>query len=115
MSANFPRGAGLGRDADRRRPGLVDFDWTMQHGGRAQRREILRQLKAHKRQGNAEAGSALDALRDRYSPAAGDGAAKVWRIALPGRAPFRVICPQLATAAEILAQWTGADVEAVHD
>lgn len=104
---NYPKGAGLGRDANRRRPGLVDYDWTLQHGGRAQRREILRQLKTYKRQGHPEAAAMLRAL----APESG----KVWLVRLAGREPFRVICPQHATAAEIRAQWPGADVEVVHE
>lgn len=64
--ANFPRGAGLGRDANRSRPSLVDFDWTMANGSRAQRREILRQLKMYKRQGVPGASEALAELEARY-------------------------------------------------
>lgn len=104
---NFPKGAGLGRDTNRHRPGLVDFDWTMLHGGRAQRREILRQLKTYKRQGHPEAAGKLHELATETG--------KVWLVRLPGRDPFRVICPQRATAGEIRAQWPGADVEAVHE
>lgn len=104
---NYPRGAGLGRDANRRQPGLVDYDWAMQHGSRAQRREILRQLKVYKRQGHPEAAGMLHALANQTG--------KVWLVRLPDRDPFRVICPQRATADEIRAQWLGAAVEAVHD
>lgn len=103
---SFPKGAGLGRDSDRRRPGLVDYGWTMQHGSRAQRREIVRQLKVFKRQGHPEAAGMLHELSQ---------TGKVWLVRLPGRDPFRVICPQRATADEIRAQWPGADVEAVHE
>lgn len=104
---SVPKGAGLGRDANRRRPGLVDYGWTMQHGSRAQRREIVRQLKAYKRLGDPEAADMLQELTTETG--------KVWLVRLPGRDPFRVICPQRATADEIRAQWPGADVEAVHD
>lgn len=63
---NHPRGAGLGRDANRRRPGLVDYEWTMLHGSRAQRREILRQLRTAKRQGNPEAAAVLADFQARF-------------------------------------------------
>lgn len=64
--ANFPRGAGLGRDTNRSRPSLVDFDWTMANGSRAQRREILRQLKMYKRQGVPGAAEALADMEARH-------------------------------------------------
>ena len=63
---NFPKGAGLGRDANRQRPGLVDFDWTMANGSRAQRREILRQLKMYKRQGVPGAAESLADMEASY-------------------------------------------------
>ena len=103
---NFPKGAGLGRDSNRRKPSPVDYEWTMQHGSRAQRREIVRQLKVFKRQGHPEAEGILRELT----------AGKVWLVCLSGREPFRVICPQRATAAEVIAQWPGAVVKEVgHD
>jgi len=37
-----------------------------------------------------------------------------WRVSLPGREPFTVICPQRLTAHEVLQQWPGAMMEAVH-
>lgn len=64
--SDFPKGAGLGRDANRKRPGLVDYDWTMTNGSRAQRREIIRQLKMFKRQGHPEAAAMLAELEARY-------------------------------------------------
>lgn len=48
-SGNYPKGAGLGRDPNPQRPGLIDFNWAAVHGSRAQRREILRRMKEHVR------------------------------------------------------------------
>ena len=48
---DYPKGAGLGRDPTPKAPTPVDYTWTMQHGSRAQRREIVRQLKVFVRQG----------------------------------------------------------------
>ncbi len=108
MHANHPRGAGLGRDTNRRRPGLVDYGWTAENGSRAQRREILRQLKTAKRQGHPEA---AETLAD-FQTYATHRASLVWHVSIPGREPFTVICPQRVTAREILLQWPGAMVEA---
>lgn len=107
---NYPRGAGLGRDPNPHNPTLIDFDWTMQHGSRAQRREILRQLKTYRRQGVPGAAAALHGMRAH----AEHRTSLTWRVSLPGREPFTVICPQRATAHDILAQWPGAVVEAIH-
>lgn len=110
MSAgNFPKGAGLGRDPNPYNPTLIDFAWTAQHGGRAQRREILRQLKQHRRQGVPGADEALQAI-SRLSPVH-----RMWRVSVPGRAPFVVYCAQGATADEMLQQWPGATLEVAHD
>lgn len=108
MHANYPKGAGLGRDANPRQPGLVDYEWAMQHGSRAQRREILRQLKVAKRQGHPGAADTLAELQ----AYATRRASLAWRVSIPGREPFTVICPQRVTAHEILLQWPGAVVEA---
>lgn len=110
MSADFPRGAGLGRDTNRKRPGLVDYEWTMQNGSRAQRREILRQLKTAKRHGIPDAAGTLAEL-EAYTT---HRTSLAWIVSLPGRAPFTVICPQRVTAREILLQWPGALVEAAQ-
>lgn len=107
---NYPRGAGLGGDPGLRSGRLVDFGWTMQHGSRAQRREILRQLKTYRRQGMPGAGDALAELQT-YAE---HRTSLAWRVSLPGREPFTVICPQRATSHDILQQWPGAIVEAIH-
>ena len=106
---NFPKGAGLGRDPNPRNPTPIDFEWTMQHGSRAQRREIVRQLRQFKRQGVPGAADTLVYLQT-YAQQRNSLA---WRVSLPGRDPFTVICPQRATAHDILQQWPGAIVEAV--
>lgn len=63
MSApNHPKGAGLGHDPNPHSPTLIDFEWTMQHGSRAQRREILRLLKMYRRQGVPGSDEALRAI-----------------------------------------------------
>ena len=108
---DIPKGAGLGRDADRRRPGLVDYNFTMQHGSRAQRREILRQMKMYARQGVPGAAAELQ----RMTAFAEQRTALKWRVYLPDREPFVVVCPQRATANQIIAQWPGAAVEVVYD
>ena len=106
MSAgNYPKGAGLGRDANPHRPTLVDFEWAMQHGSRAQRREILRPLKMQSRQGVPGADEALRSL------AGMSRAHRMWRVSLPGRTPFTVFCAQGATADEMRQQWPGATLE----
>ena len=106
MSAgNYPKGAGLGRDPNPHNPTLIDFAWTAQHGSRAQRREILRLLKMQSRQGVPGAGEALQTL------AGTPRAHRMWRVSLPGRAPFTVFCAQGATADEMLMQWPGATLE----
>ncbi|MCK2128227.1 hypothetical protein MX652_16270 [Thauera aromatica] len=104
-TANFPKGAGLGRDPNPYNPTLIDFEWTMQHGSRAQRREILRMLKMQSRQGVPGAHAALRTL------AGMSRAHRMWRVSLPGRAPFTVFCAQGATADEMRAQWPGAALE----
>ncbi len=109
MSANFPRGAGLGRDSNPRNPSLIDFDWTAQNGSRAQRREIVRQLKTFKRKGLPGAAEALVDLEATDLRAR----RKSWRVSLPGRTPFNVICPQHASADEIRSQWPGAELESL--
>ncbi len=106
MHANYAKGAGLGRDANRRRPGLVDYGFVMDNGGRAQRREVLRQLKAAKRAGLPDAAETLAAFQAHDSQTA-----HAWRIILPGRAPFVAWAMQGATAAEVRAQFPGARVE----
>lgn len=109
MSAgNFPKGAGLGRDPNPKSPTLIDYEWVMQHGNRAQRREILRSLKLSAREQVPGASEALAALK-RYAE---HRTSLAWRVSLPGREPFTVICPQRPTAHEILNQWPGAVVEA---
>lgn len=107
--SNIPRRSGLGRDANPRRPGLIDFDFTIQHGNRAQRREILRQLKSYARAGIPDADEELV----RAASTIEKRAAQRWLVAPPGRAPFEVIVPQRATEHEILAQWPGAIVRAL--
>jgi len=102
---DYPKGAGLGRDPNPRNPTLIDFAWTMQHGSRAQRREILRQLKQHSRQRVPGADEALQAL------AGTSRAHRMWRVSLPGRDTFTVYCAQGATADEMLLQWPGAALE----
>ena len=102
---NYPKGAGLGRDPNPHNPTLIDFAWTAQHGSRAQRREILRLLKMQSRQGVPGADEALRTL------AGMSRAHRIWRVSLPGRAPFTVFCAQGATAAEIRQQWPGAALE----
>lgn len=105
MMSHLPKGSGLGRDPNPHHPTLIDFAWTMQHGSRAQRREILRQLKMHSRQGVPGADEALHALSGMPR------AHRMWRVSLPGRAPFTVFCAQGATADEMLLQWPGAALE----
>lgn len=113
MSHNsYPKGAGLGRDPNPRNPTLVDFEWTMQHGSRGQRREIQRQLKMYRRQGVPGADDVLRTLGSVSVHAAGKHNA--WRVRLAGRAPFIVLCAQGATADEVRAQWPGAVVEVAH-
>lgn len=56
---NYPRGAGMGYTSNRRRPAEVDFRWIAQNGTRAQRRAILRDIKAAKRAGHPDADKAL--------------------------------------------------------
>ena len=102
---NYPKGAGLGRDPNPHNPTLIDFAWTAQHGSRAQRREILRLLKMQSRQGVPGADEALRTL------AGMSRAHRIWRVSLPGRAPFTVFCAQGATADEMLLQWPGAALE----
>lgn len=107
--SDFPKGAGLGRDANRSRPGLVDYNFTMQYGSRAQRREILRQMKQYARQGVPGAAVELQ----RMTAFAEQRTSMQWRVYLPDRAPIIVVCPQRCTANQIIAQWPGAAVEAV--
>ncbi|AVR89536.1 hypothetical protein [Thauera aromatica] len=102
---NYPKGAGLGRDPNPRNPTPIDFDWTMQHGSRAQRREILRLLKMQSRQGVPGADEALRSLAGMLR------AHRMWRVTPPGRTPFTVFCAQGATADEMLLQWPGAVLE----
>jgi len=108
-SGNYPKGAGLGRDANPHRPTLIDFEWAMQHGSRAQRREIQRQLKMYHRQGVPGAGDALAVLAGDARRSA--GVHLRWRVILPGRAPFIISCVHGATADQVRAQWPGALVE----
>lgn len=112
--SNYPKGAGLGSDPGTRSWRLVDFDWTMQHGSRAQRREILRQLKMYRRQGVPGADDALRNFGDSAYQPAGTAEHRAWRVMPPGRAAFVVLCSKGATAGEILAQWPGAAVEVAH-
>ena len=111
---DYPKGAGLGHDPGARSGRLVDFDWTMQHGSRAQRREIMRQLKVYRRQGVPGADDALRTFGDSARQPAGAAGHRAWRVTPPGRAAFVVFCAQGATADEILAQWPGAAVEVAH-
>ncbi|MDO9599544.1 MAG: hypothetical protein Q7J47_17635 [Azoarcus sp.] len=108
---NFPGGAGMGRDANRRRPGFVDYGWTAENGSRAQRREALRLLRAAAQQGHRDAAAVLADLQASAQPRT----SMMWLVHVPGRPPFRVICPQAATAGEIRAQWPDAIVEALDD
>lgn len=113
MSTMVPKGAGLGRDANRKRPGLVDYEWTMQYGSRAQRREILRQLKMYRRQGVPGAAEVMRSIAEHtHQPEA--GAHHVWRVTMPGRPPFVVFVAQGATADEMLLQWPGAALEVAN-
>lgn len=109
-TANYPKGAGLGRDPNPMNPTLIDYEWAMQHGSRAQRRQILRSLKLYARQQVPGASEALAGLK-LYAE---HRTSLAWRVSLSGREPFTVICPQRLTAHEILQQWPGAMVEAVH-
>lgn len=110
---NYPKGAGLGRDPNPHRPTPVDFEWTMQHGSRAQRREILRQLKMYRRQGVPGAAEVMRSLSERLrSP--DDGAHREWRVSMAGRSPFVVFVAQGATANEMLQQWPGAKLEVLN-
>ncbi|AMO36531.1 hypothetical protein [Thauera humireducens] len=103
---DYPKGAGFGRDGNRRRPGLVDYGFVMENGSRAQRREVVRQLKAAKRAGLPDAAETLAALQ------ANEGRpAHAWRITFPGRDPFVAWAMQGATAVEVRAQFPGARVE----
>lgn len=103
----IPKGSGLGRDANPRRPALIDFGFTMQNGSRAQRREILRTLKGYARSGVP--GAADELRRITAGPVF-----HTWRVTLPNRKPFVVTVPQGATASEVLAQWPGAKLEALQ-
>jgi TPR repeat protein len=59
VSANIPRSAGFGRDANRKSPGMVDYAWTAIHGSRHQRREALKLIRRAAAAGNPDAMSAL--------------------------------------------------------
>ena len=82
----------------------------MQHGSRAQRREILRQLKMYRRQGVPGASDAMRSLAE-HAHKPEPGAHREWRVTVPGRAPFVVFVAQAATADEMLLQWPGAALE----
>lgn len=110
---DYPKGAGLGRDPNPHNPTLIDFEWTMQHGSRAQRREILRQLKMYRRQGVPGAAEAMRSLAE-HGRKPEPGAHRVWRVTVPGRAPFVVFVAQGATADEMLLQWPGAALEVAN-
>lgn len=112
-TGNYPKGAGLGRDTNPHRPTLIDFEWAMQHGSRAQRREILRQLKMYRRQGVPGAAEAMRSLAE-HGRKPEPGAHRVWRVTVPGRAPFVVFVAQGATADEMLLQWPGAALEVAN-
>ncbi len=109
---SYPKGAGLGRDPNPHRPTPVNFEWTMQHGSRAQRREILRQLKMYRRQGVPGADEVMLSLSERPRRPE-HNVHRMWRVSLPGRAPFTVFCAQGATADEMRLQWPGAALEVV--
>lgn len=110
--ANIPKGAGFGRDANPRKPGLIDFGFTLEHGSRAQRRETLRQLQQFRRQGIPGAAEALADARQRLEVRA----YRHWRVSLSGREPFEVLSPTPCTAAEIHGVWPGAQLEPItHD
>lgn len=112
--SNYPKGAGLGRDPNPKNPTLVDYGWTMQHGGRAQRRAVVRQLKAHQRQGVPGADEAMQVFFGaERAPNAGPVHC-TWRVTLPGRPAFLVSCAQGATAEEMLRQWPNAKLEPGH-
>ena len=108
---HYPKGAGLGRDADRRKPGLVDFDFTLQHGSRAQRREIVRMLKQYKRAGVPGAAEAADQAELRLAARS----SRHWRVRLDNGLAFDVFNPTPCTAMEVLKHYPGAIVEALHD
>lgn len=103
---NFPKGAGLGHDPNKQQPTPIDYEWVMQFGSRAQRREILRHAKQHQRhgiEGAAVLAAELEAREKRSDQ---------WIVSLPGSAPFTVLWPHKARAAEILARYPGATVQA---
>ena len=56
---NIPRGAGFGRDANPRKPGLLDYEWTARHGSRAQRRAALKLIRQAARDGHPDAQAVL--------------------------------------------------------
>lgn len=110
---NYPKGAGLGRDPNPHRPTPVDFEWTMRHGSRAQRREILRQLKMYRRQGVPGAAEVMRSLSEQPR-SSNDSAYRQWRVTVAGRSPFVVFVAQGATANEMLQQWPGAKLEVLN-
>lgn len=42
---SIPKGAGFGRDANAKRPSLIDYAWTAEHGSRAQRRAVRKLIR----------------------------------------------------------------------
>lgn len=50
-SDTYPNRPRLPHDPYPKKTTTIDLPWTLQHVGRAQRREILRQLKQFRRQG----------------------------------------------------------------
>lgn len=104
VQANYPKGAGLGRDPNPRTPSMIDFGWTMRHGSRAQRREILRSLRLSLRGGVPGAADALHELESAR-------VRRAWLVTPPRRNPFIAVSVQGATADEVQAQWPGAVVE----
>lgn len=55
----IPKGSGFGRDANPKRPGLVDFVWTAEHGSRAQRRVARKLIRQAARTGHPDARAVL--------------------------------------------------------
>ena len=106
---DYPKGAGLGRDRDRRKPGLVDFEFTLQHGSRAQRREIVRMLKQYKRAGVPGAAEAAEQAQRRLAART----SRHWRVCLETGAEIDVFSTTPVTGLQVLKQFPGAVVEAL--
>jgi hypothetical protein len=61
--ASIPRGAGFGRDTNRKHPAQVDFGWTAVNGSRAQRR-ALKLIRKAAREGHHDAAEVLADLAE---------------------------------------------------